>query len=509
MSLVFKKAANNEATCIYNGTLLHSAYNPSKEAERFASSITNSFTPGAILVTGPALSYCAKYLRIIFPEATLCCIRFSNEFEKTNALWDKIFYADSVNLSEELYSFFGDEGLVSTQFISWQPGQKAFPKMYEKSWVAIKNAVIKSRNVLSTRTYFAKRWMKNTLRFFLFSKNIYSVKRTSKCIIVCASGPSLQNCIPYLKKYRDFFYLIAVSSALSPLLYNKIIPDLCISTDGGFWAKEHLNFCLKNNFDIPLALSAESAVFARVMNKNPILTLDYGDGPSHDFIMNIKIESVKAFRNGTVSGTAALLACSLTDKNVYITGLDLAPSDEFCHTQPNEIENFNSQFDFRLNTKETRITPSTFSSTALDIYASWFKTTDFNHPVYRLSDNYKYKNNLNNVKDVNWDFFVSEEKNYKILKENKNDKNDKNDKKNIRKIIIDKDTQIKKLKNIIGKKIYSQEWLSNAVPVDQLIYERSKNTPGEKKALQNVQKGITFFYKDISRAFGNYSGEKN
>ena len=51
---------------------------------------------------------------------------------------------------------------------------------------------------------------------------------------------NMKQVLKNIKKYRENFFLIAVSSLLSVLLYNKIFPDLVISTDGGFWAKKHL-----------------------------------------------------------------------------------------------------------------------------------------------------------------------------------------------------------------------------------------------------------------------------
>ena len=78
-------------------------------------------------------------------------------------------------------------------------------------------------------------------------------------VLVCASGPSLNCCIKIIKQFEDKLFIICLSSALSVLIKNNIIPDLVFSTDGGYWAGEHLKH-LKKNKDIPLAVSCEAFV---------------------------------------------------------------------------------------------------------------------------------------------------------------------------------------------------------------------------------------------------------
>lgn len=494
MNVQFTNASNGEATCSVNGIHLHSSYNPSKEACRFVDSVKCNFSPVYILVTGPALSYCNKYLKELFPNSILCAVHYCDDFSSVDKIWNKVFiYNDSnINLSEELYSFMGDEGLVSCFFLSWSPSEKAFSNLYEKCWEEIKKAILKSRNVLATRSFFAKRWMKNSIRNFLFVKNIYTVKKTTSDIILCASGPSLYNSIPFIKKNQNHLPIICVSSALCPLVENGIYPDLCISTDGGFWAKKHLSFELNKSKETVLAISNESSCFANSISNNKILLLQYGDSTGEMFFNSCDLPFTKALRNGTVSGTAAELALSLTDSNVFFCGLDLSVNKGFCHTQPNELELTDSQFDFRLSTKQTRLTPSSFNSESLEIYKSWFFSTDFNGKLFRLSDNYNYKNTLGKIKDISWAEFdklvnVDKTKN-KILSTKHNF-----------------DLSIKQRKEIVTNNILqnssNESWIQSAAPAEYIIYKRSKNTSGEAKALENLLKAMGDFVNDIKRSY--------
>ncbi|MBR1911808.1 MAG: DUF115 domain-containing protein [Treponema sp.] len=494
MSITFTKSANGEATCSYNSIRLHSAYNPSREAERFVQNVTCNFNPKYILITGAALSYCAVYLKKYFPTAILCAIQFSEDFKIADKLWNKTFYTTTQNdipLSEQIYSYMGEEGIVSCLFTSWQPSEKAFPQEHELAWNQIKNAVLKSRNVLATRSFFAKRWVKNTMKFCMFLKNTFILKKGASPIIICASGPSLKSSLPFLSAHRDRFFLIAVSSALSPLIDNSIIPDLCISTDGGYWAKHHLSHALINNTNIPIALSPESACFSTILQSCGIVPLSYGDGIAESFLYNHHIPSMPAYRNGTVSGTAAQFALSITDGNVFFCGLDLSPTNGYAHTQPNELERFNMKNDNRLHPLETRLYPSSRPSPSLDIYKSWFASSDFKERLFRLSDNFAYRNTLGKIKDVNWDYFES------TTRETSRSKPEFFASEQIGST-KERRAQIKKT---VDTNIHNTDWIREAVPADYIVYERCIGMDSESSAAKKVQTDMQTFYKDILRVF--------
>ena len=64
MSIIqFSLAKTGEKTCSINRIRLHSAYDPVKEAQRFVAGLDFGFIPTLIVVTEPALSYCAAFLR--------------------------------------------------------------------------------------------------------------------------------------------------------------------------------------------------------------------------------------------------------------------------------------------------------------------------------------------------------------------------------------------------------------------------------------------------------------
>lgn len=489
MAVNFFLASNGEQSCSLGKINLHSSYNPGKEAERFALNAEVQFVPKVILVTGPALSLCAPYLRKRFPKASLACIRYCDEFSESNSKWDKVFKAGP-SLSEELFDFYGEEKLSQCMFLSWKPSEKAFPKEFEDTWNQIRECVLKCRNVLSTRNWFAKRWTKNALRFSAFTLHPSYFECGTRDIVICSSGPSLKSSIPLLKKYRNRIFLAAVSSALAPLCHEDLIPDLCISTDGGYWAKLHISRCLKNHH-IPLALPGEGSCFGSVLNEIPTVPLCYGDGPSEDILKNCGYHGMKALRNGSVSGTAAWLCLSMTTGRVFYCGLDLAYSPKsHPHTQPNELEKRDSLADSRFSTMETRISRCVLNTTSINLYNSWFSNADFRGRLYRLSDNFQFSNSLGSIRDVNFTEFERLTEDYGMKKDPVL---------HTENLEFNMEQRRKQLESTVRENISSDEWIKNALPSESILLERSLDEHREELK-DKIQSGMEEFSKAILKA---------
>ena len=405
-----EKSKTGEATCSFQGKFLHSKYNPLGEAERFVQNLAADFSPLCIFILEPALSYCAPFLKKRFTGATICAIRFSHFFSETDKNWDFVFYSDKASgleLASNLFEALGEEKIISSLVFDWPPSRLVFQEQSVFAWREIKKAILKARDVIATRAFFSKRWLKNSLIFACEIKNTVTIGKISLPIVISSSGPSLKSSLPFLKKYRSSFFLISVSSSFMPLLKNGILPNLVMSSDGGFWAKKHLSFS-EDDCDTIFALEAESAVPKKIFESKKILPLIYDFGIERNFLDVVNCPYNITERNGTVAGTALFFALSLTDKNVFLCGQDLAPSPAFQHTQPNALEIDNAKRDFRLRNAETRMTRSRFDSErSLEIYRNWFVTNSekFSGRVFRLSDNFEYEFSLGKIKDINWDKF--------------------------------------------------------------------------------------------------------
>jgi hypothetical protein len=496
VKIEFQNASDGELFCTAGQFKLHSSYDPSKEARRFVESVRCDFSPLFVLVSEPALSYSAEFLRERFPKASLACIRFCDDFFQSDKKWDKIFYAvqdgkKNKNLSEEIFDFMGDEGISACLFLSWKPSEKPFAGENDFAWSEIKKSVLKSRSVLATRAFFSRRWTKNALRFCLFTKKNISVKKGNVPVVICASGESLEGSIPFVKKFRQRFFLIALSSSLPVLLHHEITPDLCISTDGGFWAKLHLSHLLRT--EIPLALPGEASCFACILEKNPVLPLFYGDGTSEEILRSAGFSGEKALRNGSVSGTAANFALSLTEGEIFFLGLDLSSKSRFPHARPNELDEREAAGDFRFRPAETRIVSSSSGASAsLEIYRSWFSSGDFGRRIFRLSDNFHYDSELKKIRDVNWSDF---EKMTEIRGKNKIEFSEQ-------KNSFDMNERLNFLRDVAAKNMTNPEWIKNALPGEWVILQRCGKKSDEDECMEKIRREMKTFFAEIMRALG-------
>lgn len=416
MTLEYSKAKNQTLTCSYNGTHLHSLYNPDIESLRFVQNINLDFIPQNIIVIEPALSYCYTHLKERFKSTRLFAIRFLENIDSLHKFEKEFLFKNFHQLKNDLFNYFGEEGLLNSHFISWQPSAKAFSNLDTQVWNLIKELLKESQNILATRQFFAKRWIKNKINFFLHITKYSSIKRITLPVLICASGPSLKSSLKIIQEKQASFFIISCSSATNVLLKNKIIPDLCISTDGGFWAKKHLTTLLKYENDIPLAITSEANILQKLFYKNTIIPLAYDDNFDKQVFDNFDIEYLLAKQNGTISGTALELALSLTKEKILFCGLDLEQSKTFCHTQPNELELQAAQYDKRISTKETRIIKQNLNNESIKIYRNWFieNSSRFCSRVFRISENYNFINSLGNIQDISWTkyFKTFDNKNY-------------------------------------------------------------------------------------------------
>ncbi len=422
MEIRLEDAKNASSTCAVDGRFLHSTYNPENEAKNFVNSIVCDYTPSCIIVTSPGLGYCLEYIHLRFSDVPVYVIQYNTFFLEyntqkkvyVNEFCKKTFLCTSKtrteDLSESLFSCIGELELASSLCVSWTPSRDIFPVEDEIAWKAIKLTLAKTRDVIATRSYFSLRWLKNTLKYCVNIQSVSLIKTVSKPIAIIASGPTLKYNIDFLQKNKGCFFIICLSSALEALLSNDIVPDLCMSTDGGYYAQKHLHILYeyyKKGIHIPLAISSESNIPSNVLEHCTILPLRYDDSLDEAFFSQCAIPSMVAYRNGSVSGTAADFALSLTEKEVYAFGLDLEETFSYSHIQPNAHEKIHMQFDCKLKPLEGRtvgnVLKNTNGLTSLDIYRLWFETRgeEYKHRFFRVkADGVEYKSNLGSIKDI-------------------------------------------------------------------------------------------------------------
>ena len=406
MSIQFCDTKDGFKTFSLDNVFFHSKYAPLKEAERFSQGITLPYNPKIIFLVEPGLAYCFPYIKDKFPDCKIVVIRLIDYDFPGKDLFESLNYDSISNFKSHLIHTFGEDALLSSGIFIWPPAQNVFADKVHDIIKEYRQALEECKTLLVTRQFFEKKWLTNCCNFISNTQKFISLKdRIPLPVVVCASGPSLEPCLKAIADNQKRIFVIALSSALSVLIKNNIIPDLVLSTDGGYWAGEHLKLLAKHP-DIPVAGPAEAFIPKKILKHNPVLPLEYDDTSSFistSILNKAGIKCCKALRNPTVSGTALYFANSITDNTVYFTGLDLHGQPGLQHSKPNEIEKNNSITETRFANKETRNSRSRFNAASLAIYEEWFcsiKDRDILNKTVRVIDNEYKQNTLGSIKEI-------------------------------------------------------------------------------------------------------------
>ena len=467
-----------------NGLFYHSSYSPEKEALRFAQSQQFLFNPKIIFFIEPGFNYAGKFLKNRIPDCKIVCIRFFDKIFEDENTWDQIIrYDKKDDLSQYLINHFGEEALLSSTLVIWPVANKIFAEEINLFIKAYKESLEYSKTLLITRQFFEKKWLINSCNFIKYGNNFINPDiKTRLPLLLCASGPSINKCLSIIKKYQNKLFILCLSSALSLLIKNSIKPDIILSTDGGFWAGEHLKY-LKKNPGLPLAAPCEAFIPKQILKNNPLLALCYNDESSFicsQIFKEAELPFFQALRNPTVSGTGLYFAKSLTSNNIYFCGLDLAGNPGFQHAQPNENEKDNELFDSRIKSRENRISRSRYNSDSLKIYRNWFATLDEKEvsKLYRVIDSEKQKSlgNIQNISSLDFENKLSELKDLKdkVTFEGLERKNN----------------SVKKTLDFIIKEVRSEKWSRQIFPADYLAIQKAMNEEEKNLLTKRLDKKI-------------------
>ncbi len=344
---------------------IHSKYNPHREAQHFVNAISDSYK--IIVITEPGESYLVEPLRERFPHTVLIAIRYTATlFNESDSLWDFVWRPSSRSLPFFLINHIPDELLASTRFLSWKPADKAFPVESEQIWSEIQSAVGMIKQIMYTRSFFGTRWLKNSIKNVIHLQKPAIIDFGTQDFLLTGAGPSLSDVSPHITKQLS---TVTVSSAFNALLYKGIRPDLCISTDAGYWALRHFDHI---DTALPIAFPLEAAIPSSTLEQNDCIPLSYGSPLEQELFSQAGFAVQLAKENGTVMGTALELLLNHTQKNIFISGLDLAATKGFSHAQPHSSTLFAAQTTNKVKSLTGTLTVQNFNTESLSVYRQWF-----------------------------------------------------------------------------------------------------------------------------------------
>lgn len=360
---------------------LHSRYQPLLEAERYIEGLHLDPQAQAFLLIGPAEGYLFSVLRKRFPSACILGIQLERGFEQS----PHNDAADSIHVfqgSQALLDFLDDclrvDTLEAFKIIQWMPSLRSKPEEARAVLKILKTWTERLGAGSATEKAFGRRWLSNALRSLSLIHSQLVTERQSCPIVVACAGPSLEETIEEILAPLDRkdFVLLAVASAAQALYARDIEPDLVISSDGGNWARCHLEESSRRGIPIIYQLGA---MIPSNLEGQSLLVCSNGSAWQRALLEARALESPAFIQRGTVSALAQDIALSLGSREVYMAGLDLKIGTIQTHARPHGFDHLAWMSESRTRPlwhwhEERRLMYR--RSRALDIYADWFRTRD-------------------------------------------------------------------------------------------------------------------------------------
>ncbi len=330
-----------------NGVSLHSRYNPKKEASRFVETALSHKAPGIIILLGASLGYLAEAIKKQFPQTLLICIYYAT------TLFNKSFYKGDLNWHPELepnvldffYKHIAELDLEGLEYIEWPPSSLVYKESSQITHTSLQQVLRELSGSLITTVGAGKLWLKNTFFNFLCLDNIVGGKPCADNLplVIIASGPSLEQSYPILKKYRHKLVLWALPSALKFCRAHELVPDVVIVTDPGYYSTYHFHGNYSSELTVAMPLSASRGLWHQ---KGKIFLFTQPNYFEQTVLTRVNMGFPSIPPNGTVAGSALELALKFTKEQIIITGLDLCYRDIFSHVRPNtfnDVLHYSSQ----------------------------------------------------------------------------------------------------------------------------------------------------------------------
>ena len=179
----------------------------------------------------------------------------------------------------------------------------------------------------NTLRKFGKRWVKNLAVNMEAIRDRPGVELLSSSlppempVLLVAAGPSLDETAPLLPRFAERAVVVAVDTALKPLLRAGAVPDFVLAVDPQFWNLRHLDRAPAS----ASCLIAESTVYPAVM-RHPFgrAFLCSSLFPLGKFIENRVDPKGALGTGGSVATTAWDFARTLGTESLWLAGLDLS-----------------------------------------------------------------------------------------------------------------------------------------------------------------------------------------
>lgn len=340
---------------------LHSRYAPEAEAERYLKEALGDRRPSLALILGAADNYLGKALRSAIPGVRIVVLQPAPGLcgamvDRPDLSWEPGSGVDA----EAILDYAASDGKAAggVAVIEWPPAMRAYPEGARAIRRAAASFLERSAAAAATRSYWAERWLKNSLRFALAlgtqGGRRLALRRGAGPLIVAGAGPGLGPALGGLKEAglsgAAGGRLWCLASGAEACVAAGFAPALCVATDPGHWNRLHIRRAYA--VGLPLALPPSAAAPAAALESADVLPLDLGTPFDRAALSACGAQAIRASVAGTAFGSALSLALASTDGPVVALGMDLAARGFASHAGPYALDAVDLQRASRLSPRE-------------------------------------------------------------------------------------------------------------------------------------------------------------
>jgi len=366
-------AKDGSVSAYEGGALLHSAYNPKREAEQAVANSDFDECRAAVFF-GFGLGYAVEAYASRFPDRAIIIVEpDADRFFASLALidWTAVFASKECIAAlacppHTVVSFIEKYGVSRCAFFS-VPSQTAHASDY---FDTLRTLVERNRRKddinAATLERFAKRWLKNScknLNNYALMRGVSAYAGNARGIpfTIVAAGPSLESTLSYLPEIKKRSVVVCVDTALRACLRAGVEPDFIVIGDPQYYAYRHIAGLASKSS----VLIAEIAVYPSVFSfPCRSFALSSSLFPIGKWFERRLGEKGDLGAGGSVASAAWNFAYAAGASEIYCCGLDFAFPGKKTHIRGSMFEEGTHETSLRTLPAETQNLPLLFSAGA-------------------------------------------------------------------------------------------------------------------------------------------------
>ena len=369
--LEYIEAKNGSSSASYEGIMLHSKYNPEREAEQLVSTCPDDCPCAVFLAFG--LGYAPIVFAKKHPDAALILVEKDPVF--LFAAFATLDWQPVLEHSEIIFAVDADVQTASSLIRPHNSNDMAIFSnaawtMHDKEYFeSLRSAISRDshKNQVNTNTLekFSRLWLRNSCKNLPYLaqlggvKDYFGIAPSTVPFVVLAAGPSLETILPHLAELKKRAVLICVDTALRACLNAGVEPDFIVLVDPQYACARHIEF-LSSPTSV---LIAESAVWPSVFRFNcREIVLCSSLFPIGQYFERHLGQKGALGAGGSVATTAWDFARKCGAKKIYMAGMDLGFPGKQTHIRGSQFEERSHRLSKRTNTAESDGVNALFSA---------------------------------------------------------------------------------------------------------------------------------------------------